>query len=103
MDKHGRLFIVRWTTTAQKLATAAIYSLLLVLLLVPAARQPGSAALISSMAIIVLCGCVEKVSTVCLAVSIEREWPSTISQGSSEKLTTMNTWLRRTVGHTIYL
>ncbi|KAJ2912590.1 hypothetical protein MD484_g7831, partial [Candolleomyces efflorescens] len=96
VDKHGRLYIVRWTTTAQKLATAAIYSLLFVLLLVPAARQPGSAALISSMAIIVLCGCVEKVSTVCLAVSIEREWPSTISQGSSEKLTTMNTWLRRT-------
>jgi hypothetical protein len=53
------------------------------------------------MAIIVLCGCVEKVSTICLAVSIEREWPSIISQGSSDKLTTMNTWLRRTVSHMI--
>lgn len=46
---------------------------------------------------IVLCGAMLKVSTVCLNISIERDWASTISRGSSERLTRLNAWLRRIV------
>jgi len=75
-----------------------MYGLLLVLMIVPKAAKSGSPSMILCMFAIVLAGCVEKVSTICLAVAVEREWPSVISSGSASKLTLINTWLRRTVG-----
>jgi hypothetical protein len=89
--------VTRGATAVQKLSICTIYGLVLVLFLVERARQPGSASIIICMTGIVGTGCLEKLSTTCLAVSIEREWPSVISNGSSTKLATMNTWLRRTV------
>ncbi|KAF5334223.1 hypothetical protein D9611_014333 [Ephemerocybe angulata] len=96
VDRYKRLAVVRYATGVQKLATSSMYGLLLVLFKVESARRRGSAGLVLAMGAIVVFGCAEKVSSVCLAVSVEREWPSVISDGSSDKLTVMNTWLRRT-------
>ncbi|EAU90164.2 hypothetical protein CC1G_05702 [Coprinopsis cinerea okayama7 len=47
------------------------------------------------LGVLVIAGCVLKVSSVCLTLSVEREWPSAIGRGSSQRLTRMNTWIRR--------
>ncbi|KAF6750995.1 iron transporter [Ephemerocybe angulata] len=96
VDRYKRLVVVRYATGVQKLATSSMYGLLLLLFKMESARRRGSAGLVLAMGAIVVFGCAEKVSSVCLAVSVEREWPSVISDGSSDKLTVMNTWLRRT-------
>jgi len=46
-------------------------------------------------AVIIMCGCVHNLAGVAISVAIERDWVTIIADGSSEHLTTINTYMRR--------
>ncbi|KAG2011439.1 hypothetical protein CC2G_011559 [Coprinopsis cinerea AmutBmut pab1-1] len=102
VDQHDRLRVARTATAIQKLCCGAIYSVFLVFRLagsrmeithaVGRGNKPRDDAMLG---VLVIAGCVLKVSSVCLTLSVEREWPSAIGRGSSQRLTRMNTWIRR--------
>ena len=99
VDKHGRLIVLRSATIAQKVSAVVIYAILLLFFLTSLGHEPArlSGKPLVAFVGIVLFGAVMKVSTVCLNISIERDWASTISRGSSDRLTKLNAWLRRIV------
>jgi solute carrier family 40 (iron-regulated transporter), member 1 len=75
------------------------YTILLLFFLTLLGRGPlhlGGKPLIAFVGIVVS-GAVTKVSTVCINICVERDWASTISRGSSSRLTNLNAWLRRIV------
>ncbi|KAH7915225.1 iron transporter [Hygrophoropsis aurantiaca] len=96
IDKHNRLTIVRCATLGQKLTCGISYALFLMCFLTPLGRIGGlSGPLIAVFIGMVLCGAILKVATVCLTISIERDWASTIGKGHSQRLVKLNTWIRR--------
>ncbi|KAH7920921.1 hypothetical protein BV22DRAFT_1198573 [Leucogyrophana mollusca] len=96
IDKHNRLLIVRCATLGQKISSGISYALFLLCFLTPLGHGGHlSGRLIPVFVGMVLCGAVLKVSTVCLTISIERDWASTISLGHSQRLVKLNTWIRR--------
>jgi solute carrier family 40 (iron-regulated transporter), member 1 len=98
IDNNGRLNVVRCATVGQKISSGLIYALFLLYFLTPIApdgRMTGRS--LAAFVGIVLCGAILKVSTVGLTISIERDWASTIGRGSSQRLTKLNTWIRRIV------
>jgi solute carrier family 40 (iron-regulated transporter), member 1 len=99
IDKHHRLNIVRVATVGQKMSSSMTYALFLLYFLTPLAHdgRMNGRSLVAYVGV-VLCGAVLKISTVCLTISIERDWASTIGAGSSQRLTKLNAWIRRIVG-----
>jgi hypothetical protein len=99
IDKHDRLNIVRAAAVGQKMSSGTTYALFLLYFLTPLVHdgRMNGRSLVAYVAM-VLCGVVLKVSTVCLTISIERDWASTIGAGSSQRLTKLNAWIRRIVG-----
>ena len=98
VDKHNRLNIARSAIIGQKISSGTIYGLFLLYFLTPLApdgHMNGRA--LAAFIGIVLCGAVLKLSTVCLTISIERDWASTIGGGSSLRLSKLNAWIRRIV------
>jgi len=98
VDKHNRLNIARSAIIGQKISSGTIYGLFLLYFLTPLApdgRMNGRA--LAAFIGIVLCGAVLKLSTVCLTISIERDWASTVGGGSSLRLSKLNAWIRRIV------
>lgn len=98
IDKNNRLVIVRFATLGQKISSGMTYALFLLFFLTPL----GHVGTIRGRALpafigIVIAGALLKVSTVCLTISIERDWASTIGGGSSQRLSALNAWLRRVV------
>jgi len=99
VDKYHRLNIVRAATVGQKMSSGMTYALFLLYFLTPLVHdgRMNGRSLVAYVSV-VLCGAVLKVSTVCLTISIERDWASTIGGGSSRRLTKLNAWIRRIVG-----
>lgn len=98
IDNHNRLCIVRCATVGQKISAGITYAVFLLYFLTPLGRSGHiSGRPLAAFIGIVLCGAILKASMICLNISIERDWASTISRGSSERLTKLNTWLRRIV------
>lgn len=101
IDRYDRLRIVRLATIIQKLGSGGIYALFLFYFLVPEGRESHdghlSGSRLGAFIGILLLGGFMKLATVCLNISIERDWASTIGRGSSTRLTKINAWLRRIV------
>lgn len=100
VDVYHNLGIVRFSIVTIKIAASVQYGASLVLLYgfknTVGLARPWSTPLASGMfAIIVLGGCVHTLSGTTIAVAVEREWVTTIASGSSEHLTTLNTYMRR--------
>jgi hypothetical protein len=98
IDKHNRLNVIRSATLGQKISSGVMYALFLLYFLAPLAhngRMNGRS--LAAFVGVVLCGAILKVSTVCLTISLERDWASTIGRGSSRRLTKLNAWIRRIV------
>ncbi|KAK4050131.1 hypothetical protein OIV83_003702 [Microbotryomycetes sp. JL201] len=94
VDTSPRLAFVRRCIIVQKLTVLSAYSLFLVLFL--RLRSDGiSAKAWSIFACIVALSAVLNLSNVAYSVSIERDWITSIAQGDSVTLTTLNAWLRR--------
>jgi len=102
IDKYNRLLVVRCATVGQKFSMGTIYAVLLAFFLTPLGR--GSPNLVgpplAAFVGVVASGAILKVSTVCSTICIERDWASTIGGDSSQRLTKLNTWLRRIVSMT---
>lgn len=98
IDKNNRLAIVRFATLGQKLSSGVTYALFLLLFLTPLGHADSLRGRPLGIFIgIIVAGAILKVSTVCLTISIERDWASTIGGGSSQRLAGLNAWLRRVV------
>ncbi|KDQ53177.1 hypothetical protein JAAARDRAFT_197661 [Jaapia argillacea MUCL 33604] len=100
VDRVPRLSFVRWCILVQKLSATSAYTCFLLLfatrLKEQASKDLGAPALIWVLfALIVLAGCVLKLSTIGISVAIERDWATTIAEGNNDRLTTLNTILRR--------
>ncbi|PBK68721.1 hypothetical protein ARMSODRAFT_1019322 [Armillaria solidipes] len=80
VDNQHRLRILQLAIFFQKIATAS-----------KNARGPIWALFTA----IVLFGIVVKLATVCIQISIERDWATTIGEGDTVHLMKINTWLRR--------
>ena len=104
IDKYNRLLVVRCATVGQKFSMGVIYAVLLAFFLTPLGR--GSPNLVgpplAAFVGVVASGAILKVSTVCSTICIERDWASTIGSNSSQRLTKLNTWLRRIVSITTF-
>lgn len=104
IDKYNRLLVVRCATVGQKFSMGVIYAVLLAFFLTPLGR--GSPNLVgpplAAFVGVVASGAILKVSTVCSTICIERDWASTIGSNSSQRLTKLNTWLRRIVSMTTF-
>ncbi|KAJ3551118.1 hypothetical protein NM688_g4920 [Phlebia brevispora] len=100
VDRVPKLQFVRWCILFQKLSASGAYACFLVLF--ATSLQDRAATGLHApflvwllFALIVLCGCALKLSTVGISVAIERDWVTCIAEGHDEALTTMNTILRR--------
>lgn len=97
IDKYNRLLVIRCATVGQKFSMGIIYAVLMAFFLTPLGR--GSPDLVgpplAAFVGVVVSGAILKVSTVCSTICIERDWASTIGSDSSQRLTKLNTWLRR--------
>ena len=98
IDRYDRLRTVRLATIIQKFGSGGIYALFLFYFLEPEGHNgllsgPRLGAFIGML----ILGGFMKLATVCLTISIERDWASTIGGGSSTRLTKINAWLRRVV------
>jgi iron-regulated transporter 1 len=96
VDQQPKLFLVRCCILSQKLSSFGAYiSFFFLLKHYP---TPASLCDIPSLLLflgIVVSGCVLRVSTVCIQISIEKDWVISISQGIEGRLTTLNISLRR--------
>ncbi|KAK4048612.1 hypothetical protein OIO90_005782 [Microbotryomycetes sp. JL221] len=93
VDTSPRLQFVRRCIIIQKATIAISYALFLVLFL--NLKGDSSAKTWTIFATIVVCSSLLGLATIGISVSIERDWVTTISQGSSAHLTFMNVWMRR--------
>lgn len=106
--KTHRLHIVRFFILAQKILVVASYALFYILFRSDTLRlgaqnggrgadpaQPTRADVWSMFAAITCLGCFLILCNVGVSVSIERDWVTSISQGSSRRLTRMNAIMRR--------
>jgi solute carrier family 40 (iron-regulated transporter), member 1 len=99
VDWRARLPFVRICILLQKGSSSAAYTLFLILFLRFRGETKAGGhihALVWTLfAVIVLSGCVLKLATTGISVAIERDWVTIIADGDSEKLTRLNTYLRR--------
>lgn len=104
IDKYSRLKVLRQAIIAQKTSAIITYGIFLVFFLTSLGQGTVSfnGKPVAAFVGLVICGAIMKVSTVCLNISIERDWASAISHGSSQRLTKLNGWLRRVVRHPVH-
>ena len=104
VDHPSRLKVIRINILLSKLTVTSQYAFLFVLLTkysseAKAAGQQfvhgGHPTVWLLFALIVLAGCVMKLSDIAMSVAIERDWVTTISDGSDVRLTRLNLWMRR--------
>ncbi|PPQ81664.1 hypothetical protein CVT26_013972, partial [Gymnopilus dilepis] len=104
VDNPSRLRVIRINTLVAKLAVTSLYALLLVLLL----KYPSDADLAGQnvrhgghpvvwilFSLVVFSSCILKLSDIAMSVAIERDWVTTIADGSDARLTRLNLWMRR--------
>ncbi|KAF8909737.1 polyketide synthase [Gymnopilus junonius] len=89
---------------AAKIAVTNLYAFLLILLV----RYPSEANLAGQnirhgghpavwilFTLVIFSSCIMKLSDIAMSVAIERDWVTTIAEGSDARLTRLNLWLRR--------
>ncbi|KAL6310311.1 Ferroporti-1 [Sparassis latifolia] len=97
VDIRHNLRLVRVCTLTLKVMACSAYAAALVLMYHSRNLQhPWSSSLARGMfSIIIICGCIHNLAGVAISVAIERDWVTVIADGSSEHLTTINTYMRR--------
>ncbi|GAA99157.1 hypothetical protein E5Q_05849 [Mixia osmundae IAM 14324] len=101
VDRHNRLTVVRWAIVCQKSSATVAYAAFLLLFAIPSLRDEAANGRHARglvwllFTLITLSGCVLRLSTIAISVAIERDWATCIAQGSSARLTKLNTSLRR--------
>ena len=92
VDRMHKLRVVQLGLLTQKLSAMAMSGLMIGLFQRLSSGQQTKEAL---LALIILAGCVNKVSSVTATVAVERDWALIIAEDYPNKLTSLNTWLRR--------
>lgn len=94
MDTWPRLRLLRFLIILQHVIVAAAYAVFLAMFLrrQPGRRQSGAWPLFG---LVTALSAALNVSTIAISIAVERDWATTIAQGDSEALTTLNTYLRR--------
>jgi len=104
VDHPSRLKVVRINIILSKLAVTSLYAFLLILLTKYSMEAKLAAQNVTHgwhptvwifFTLIVLSSCVMKLSDIAMSVAIERDWVTTISEGSDARLTRLNLWMRR--------
>jgi iron-regulated transporter 1 len=99
-----RLKVIRMVILVAKLSVASLYTFLLILLLKypseaaaagKSIKSGGYATVWTLFTLVTLSSCVMKLSDIAMSVAIERDWVTTIANGSDIRLTQLNLWLRR--------
>ncbi|KAF8964562.1 hypothetical protein BDZ97DRAFT_891415 [Flammula alnicola] len=104
VDNPSRLKVIRVNVLVAKLSVASLYAFLLLLLI----KYPHESKLAGQdisqgrhalvwifFTMIVLAGCVMKLSDIAMSVAIERDWVTAIASNSDARLTRLNLWMRR--------
>ncbi|PBK90192.1 hypothetical protein ARMGADRAFT_1054515 [Armillaria gallica] len=101
VDNQHRLHILQLAIFFQKIATASAYAAFTAIFFIDKFLEAGSQGrnaqgpIWALFTAIVLSGIVVKLATVCIQISIERDWATTIGEGDTVRLMKINTWLRR--------
>lgn len=98
VDIRHSLRLVQTCTVILKVSACGAYAGSLVLMYDHSRdlQHPWGSSLAQGMfAVIVICGCIHNLAGVGLSVAIERDWVTVIADGSSDHLTTINTYVRR--------
>ncbi|KAK0452654.1 iron transporter [Armillaria borealis] len=101
VDNRHRLRILQLAIFFQKIATASAYAAFTAIFFIDKLLEAGSQGknaqgpIWTLFTAIVLFGIVVKLATVCIQISIERDWATTIGEGDTVRLMKINTWLRR--------
>ncbi|SJK98822.1 uncharacterized protein ARMOST_02091 [Armillaria ostoyae] len=101
VDNQHRLRILQLAIFFQKIATASAYAAFTAIFFIDKLLEAGSQGknargpIWALFTAIVLFGVIVKLATVCIQISIERDWASTIGEGDTVRLMKINTWLRR--------
>ncbi|KAK0474207.1 iron transporter [Armillaria novae-zelandiae] len=101
VDNQHRLRILQLAIFFQKIATATAYAAFTAIFFIDKFLEAGSQGqkaqgpIWALFTAIVLSGIIIKLATVCIQISIERDWATTIGEGDSVRLMKINTWLRR--------
>lgn len=96
-----RLRILQLAIFFQKIATASAYAAFVAIFFIDKLLEAGSQGKNAQGPIwvlftaIVLFGIVVKLATVCIQISVERDWATSIGEGDTVRLMRVNTWLRR--------
>jgi len=95
VDRHPKLWIVRASILIQK--TSALFAFLAFLYLfhIPPTDTSLRTSTYLPYASIVLCGCTLRLSDTTNTIAVERDWATSIAQGSEDLLSRINTYLRR--------
>lgn len=102
VDKQHRLHILQLAIFFQKVATAGAYAAFTAVFYIDKLLEAGSQGknaqgpIWALFTAIVVSGIIIKLATVCIQISMERDWATTIGDGDTERLMKINTWLRRT-------
>ena len=104
VTSHSRLRTIRFNILICKSSVAIIYALLLILLVAypnqtyaagEGIGKGGYPVVWTLFSLLVLTSGVSKLADIGMSVAAERDWVTTIANGSSSRLTTLNLWLRR--------
>ncbi|KAK0494508.1 iron transporter, partial [Armillaria luteobubalina] len=101
VDTQHRLRILQLAIFFQKIATASAYAAFVAIFFIDKLLEAGSQGKNAQGPIwvlftaIVLFGIVVKLATVCIQISVERDWATSIGEGDTVRLMRVNTWLRR--------
>ena len=91
VDTKHNLYIVQYSLAIQKISAVAT-SVCVIAAALSTLTESSRRGLFSS---ITITGCAHKLASITVTVSVERDWATTIADGSSDALTLLNTWLRR--------
>ena len=96
VDDYPKLSLVKTCICAQKISAALAYAAFALLFSIPdqPPRMQNGYNLVQ-YAVIVISGCVMRVSTICIQIAVERDWVICIANGSDRQLSRLNVSLRR--------
>jgi len=104
VTNRSRLRTIRLNILICKSSVTIIYGLLLVLLVAYSKEayaagegigKGGHPVVWTLFALLVLTSCISKLGDIGMSIAVERDWVTTIANGSSSHLTLLNLWLRR--------
>lgn len=98
IDRSGRLFAIRFSLSLQKFAIVLISVLIFVLYKIYPSEPPGQPVSVAagfSYALLVLMSAILRLANMGNSISLEKDWVVVASMGSSERLTSLNTSIRR--------